>query len=180
MFEFEHGRPLKYGRDLPLFMDLSKSSHNHGLSTARIALIVAASISAAGARDIHAGFSVGATVRAVANIENQSSPAGLEISGADLKRGYIDVMQPTQLTVHSNSPNGFALEVLTVAPMLSSMQIEGLSSDLALGPDGGTIVRRWQKPETVNLSLKFRFMLVPGLAAGSYPWPVRLAVRPLD
>jgi hypothetical protein len=161
-------------------MDLSKSSHNHGLSTARIALIVAASVGAAGARDVHSSFSVGATVRAVANIQQQSSPAGLNISGADLQRGYIDVMQPTQLTVHSNSPNGFALEVMTVAPMLSSMLIEGLNTDLALGAEGGTIVQRWQKPETVNLSLKFRFMLAPGLVAGNYPWPVRLAVRPLE
>jgi hypothetical protein len=161
-------------------MDLSKSSHNHGLSTARIALIVAASVGAAGARDVHSSFSVGATVRAVANIQQQSSPTGLEISGTDLRRGYIDVMQPTQLTVHSNSPNGFALEVMTVAPMLSSMLIEGLNTDLALGAEGGTIVQRWQKPETVNLSLKFRFMLAPGLVAGNYPWPVRLAVRPLE
>jgi hypothetical protein len=161
-------------------MDLSKSSHTRGLSTARIALIVAASVGAAGARDVHSSFSVGATVRAVADILQQSSPTGLKISGADLQRGYIDVMQPTQLTVHSNSPNGFALEVMTVAPMLSSMSIEGLNTDLALGAEGGTIVQRWQKPETVNLSLKFRFMLAPGLVAGNYPWPLHLAVRPLE
>jgi hypothetical protein len=174
---------LKYGRYLPLSKDLSKSSHNRGLGTAGIALIVAACVAAcvtaAGARDVHANFSVSATVRAVANIELQSAPADLEISGADLARGFIEVMQPTQLTVRSNSPSGFALEVLTVAPMLSSMSIEGLNSDLALGADGGTIVQRWQKPQVVKLSLKFRFTLAPGLIAGNYPWPVRLAVRPL-
>lgn len=165
---------------MPLFKDLSKSSHNHGLNTARIALIVAASVSAAGARDAHSDLSVSATVRAVANIERQSAPTDLEISGADLQRGFIDVVQPTRLTVRSNSPNGFALEVLTVAPLLSSMIIEGLNSDLSLGADGGTIVQRWQKPQLVDLSLKFRFTLAPGLVAGDYPWPVRLAVRPLD
>src|SRR6266481_1565630 len=113
-------KSLKYGRHLPLFKDLSKSSHNHGLNTARIALIVAASVTA-----------VSATVRAMANIERQSAPTDLAISGADLERGYIDVVQPTQLTIRSNSPSGFALEVLTVAPMLSSMIIEGLNSDLS-------------------------------------------------
>jgi hypothetical protein len=172
-------KSLKYGRHLPLFKDLSKSSHNHALSTARIALIVAAGVTAAGARDAHTNLSVSATVRAVANIERQSAPTDLEISGADLRRGFIDVVQPTQLTIRSNSPSGFALEVLTVAPLLSSMNIEGLNSDLDLGADGGTIVQRWQKPQVVNLSLRFRFTLAPGLAAGNYPWPVRLAVRPL-
>ncbi len=99
---------LKLWRFLPLFEDLNKSSHNQGLNAARIALIVAASVTAAGARDVHSDFSVSVIVRPVANIEFQSVPAGLEIS------------------------------------------------------------------------LKFRFALAPGLAAGSYPWPVRLAVRPLD
>jgi hypothetical protein len=165
---------------MPLFMVLSKSSHNHGLNTARIALIVAASVTAAGAREVHSSFSVGATVLAVANLELRSAPSGLDISRADVQRGFIDVVQPTRLTVRSNSPTGFTLEVLTVAPMLSSMNIQGLNSDLALGAEGGTIVQRWQKPQVVNLSLKFRFMLAPGLIAGSYPWPVRLAVRPLE
>lgn len=166
-------------------MDLSKSSHKHGLGTARIALMVAAGVSGSGvsgasARDVHSALTVSVTVRAVANIELQSAPTGLEITGADLKRGYIDVVQPTQLTVRSNSPSGFALEVLTITPMLASMIVAGLNDDLALGADGGTIVQRWQKPQAVNLSLKFRFALAPGLVAGTYPWPVRLAVHPLD
>lgn len=171
---------LKYCPLLPLFKDLSKSSHNRGLSTARIAMIVAASVTAAAARDVHSGFSVSVVVRPVAKIELQSAPSGLDVSAADLRRGYIDVMQPTQFTVRSNSANGYALEVLTVAPLLSSMTVEGLNSDLTLGADGGTIVQRWQKPQAVNVSLKFRFELAPGLSVGSYPWPVRLAVRPLE
>ena len=174
------GWKLKYCPVLPLFKDLSKSSHNRGLNTARIAMIVAASVTAAGAKDVHSDFSVSVIVRPAANIELHSVPASLDISAADLRRGYIEVMQPTQFTVRSNSPNGYALEVLTVAPVLSSMIVEGLNSELALGAEGGTIVQRWQKPQVLNVSLKFRFELVPGLGAGNYPWPVRLAVRPLD
>jgi hypothetical protein len=143
-------------------------------------MIVAASVTAAGARDVHSDFSVSVIVRPMADIELQSAPSGLDISATDLRRGYVEVMQPTQLIVRSNSPSGYALEILTVAPLLSSMTVEGLSSDLALGSEGGTIVQRWQKPQAVNLSLKFRFNLVPGLRTGTYPWPVRLAVRPLE
>jgi hypothetical protein len=161
-------------------MDLSKSSHNRGLNTARIVMIVAASATAAGARDVHSELSVSVVVRPVANIELQSVPTGLGISAADLRRGYVDVSEPTEFTVRSNSPNGYALDVLTVAPMLSSMIVQGLNSDLALGADGGTVVQRWQKPQAVKVSLKFRFELLPGLGIGTYPWPVRLAVRPLE
>jgi hypothetical protein len=150
------------------------------VNTARIALIFAASVTTAGAKDVHSDFSVSVIVRPVAGIQLQSAPSGLDISAADLRRGYIDVMQPTQLTVRSNSPNGYVLEILTVAPVLSSMIVEGFNSELALGAEGGTIVQRWQKPQAVNLSLKFRFELAPGLRLGNYPWPVRLAVRPLE
>jgi hypothetical protein len=143
-------------------------------------MIVAASVTAAGAREAHSELSVSVVVRAAANIELRSVPISLDISAADLRRGYIEVLQPTQFIVRSNSPNGYALEVLTVAPLLSSMIVEGLNSDLALGAEGGTIVQRWQKPQAANVSLKFRFELVPGLVAGKYPWPLRLAVRPLD
>jgi hypothetical protein len=143
-------------------------------------MIVAASVTAAGAKDAHSDFSVSVVVRPAANIELRSVPTRLDISAADLRRGYIEVMQPTQFTVRSNSPNGYALEVLTVAPVLSSMIVEGLNSELVLGAEGGTIVQRWQKPQVLNVSLKFRFELVPGLSIGSYPWPVRLAVHPLD
>ena len=59
------------------------------------------------------------------------------------------------------------------------MIVEGLNSDVVLGWEG-TIVQRWQKPQVLNLSLKFRFELVPGLSVGNYPWPVRLSVRPLE
>ncbi len=137
-------------------------------------------MAAAGAKDVHSEFSVTATVRAVANIELQSVPADLKISAADLRRGFVDVAQPTQVIVRSNSQSGFALEVLTVTPLLSSMMIQGLNSDLSLGAEGGTIVQRWQQPQAIKLSLKFRFVLAPGLIPGDYPWPLRLTVRPLE
>jgi hypothetical protein len=159
---------------------LSKSSHIHGLNTARLALFVAAGVAVAGAKDVHTELSVSATVRAVANLELQSVPADIEISATDLERGFVDVAQPTQLVVRSNSRTGFALEVMTVTPMLTSMIVQGLNSDLSLGAEGGTIVQRWQQPQAVKLSLKFRFALAPGLPAGDYPWPVRLTVRPLE
>lgn len=161
-------------------LGLSKSSHNHGLNAARLALVVAGSFAAAGAKEVRSELSVTATVRAVANIDLQSTPAALEISALDVQRGYIDVPQPTQLVVRSNSQTGFALDVLTVAPIMSAMTIQGFDSELALGADGGSIVQRWQRPQALNLSLKFRFSLLPGIAPGMYPWPVRVAVRPLE
>jgi len=154
---------------------------------APLLLLIAGSFVAAGAKDSAAGatnartdFTVSATVRAVADIELQSAPTNIKITAADVESGFVDVAQPTRLVIHSNSPSGFALEVRTLTPMLSSMVVHGLDADLSLGAAGGTIVQRWRSPRVVDLSLKFRFALAPGLKAGSYPWPLRMAVRPLE
>jgi hypothetical protein len=159
---------------------LNSVKQNYRLNAARAVIVLAGSFAAASARDARTGFTVSATVIPVARIEMQSSPAEVQVSATDLRRGFIDVLEPTALIVRSNSPHGFALELMTVTPMVSSVVIHGLGSEQSVGADGGTIVQRWQSPRTVNLSLTFRLVLAPGLTAGRYPWPMRVAVRPLD
>jgi hypothetical protein len=139
-----------------------------------------AGFAAATAKDARTSFSVGITVNAIAEIEHVSAPADLQLSTDDLARGYVDVPQPTALVIRSNSASGYALEVTTVAPIVVAMVIRGFDSDLRLGQDGGMIIQRWQQPHPVSLSLHFRLKLAPGLTAGRYPWPMRIAVRPLE
>ena len=139
-----------------------------------------AGFAAATAKDARTSFSVGVTVNAMAEIEHQTQPAELQLSSDDLLRGYVDVAQPTSLAIRSNSAHGYALDVTTVAPIIVSMVIRGFDADLRLGQEGGTIIQRWTQPHPVNLSLRFRLSLAPGLSAGRYPWPMRFTVRPLE
>lgn len=162
------------------FGDLNTPSHHHGSLVARIAIIAAACLTAAGARESRTGFAVTATVMAMAAIDSQTMPDGVDISADDLRRGYVEVREPAVLTVRSNSPAGYALELTTAAPLATSMIVRGLDDELSLGAEGGTIIQRWTGARTVHLSLTFTLVLAPGLAAGRYPWPVRLAVRPLE
>jgi len=170
-------------------MRAARSGSHAGRAGLRAVLVVAGSVAAADAREAHTSFAVTATVQAVTRIESQSAPTRLEISAADVRRGFIDVAQPMALEIHSNSPQGFELDVITVAPLVSAMVIHGLGGELPLGAEGGTLVQRrqsqqrggpQQRLQDVRLSLKFTLMLVPGLAPGNYPWPMRIAVRPLE
>jgi hypothetical protein len=154
---------------------LNPSSH-----VARVLLVSAASCVVVQARDARTSFNVSATVNAVAKLQVQSAPTEILVSAADLKRGFIDVAQPTDLLVRSNSARGYALDLTTVTPMLASVVVRGLAGEQSLGGDGGTIVQRWQAPQTIALSLQFRLVLAPGLAPGRYAWPVRIGVRPLE
>ncbi len=143
-------------------------------------LVLVAGGGAATAREARSSFTVSATVTATAQIEQRSEPADIEISAADLRRGYLEVTEPTLLVVRSNSRVGFALDLSTMEPMLESLVVHGIAGDQALGADGGSLVLRSRGAQTVNLSLTFRLLLAPGLRAGTYPWPMRIAVHPLD
>jgi len=151
-----------------------------GLVPRAMLIVAAGGFVAAGAADTRTSFTVSATVRAVATLERESAPPTLQISADDLRRGYLDVPQPLALVIKSNSPTGFAVDVATLEPVASAIVIHGLDGDVSLGADGGTIVQRWRRPQAVSLSLRIRLILAPGLAPGSYPWPMQLSVRPLE
>ena len=161
-------------------MDLNRHILNPSKHVARVLLVGAASCVVVQARDARTNFNVSATVNAVARLQVQSAPTEILVSGEDLRRGFIDVVQPTDLVIRSNSANGYALDLTTLTPMLSSVVVRGLKSEQSLSGEGGTIVQRWQAPQTVALSLQFRLVLAPGLAAGRYPWPMHIDVRPLE
>jgi len=161
-------------------MDLNRRIFNSSKQVARVLLVGAASCVVVQARDARTSFNVSATVSAVARLQVQSAPTEILVSDEDLRRGFIDVVQPTDLVIRSNSAHGYALELTTLTPMLASVVVRGLSSEQSLSGEGGTIVQRWQAPQTVALSLQFKLVLAPGLAAGRYPWPMHIDVRPLE
>ncbi|MBS0394540.1 MAG: hypothetical protein JSR54_07935, partial [Proteobacteria bacterium] len=107
---------------------------------------------------------VGATVLARALIADERSPAVLEVSAADVARGFVEVRGATRLTVANTSPYGYALDVWPAAPVFRSVIVGGLGADARLGDDGGAIVQRGQRGPALPLILDLRFQLAPGVA----------------
>lgn len=143
-------------------------------------LFMAGTCVGADAREARTDMPVTATVLAVARIERQTTPTEVVVTAADLRRGFVDVDPPVALVIRSNSPTGYALDLDTITPLFSSLLVRGLESEQSLGPDGGTIVQRWQNAHTAHLTLQFRFLLAPGITVGRYGWPMQLRVRPLE
>ncbi|MEQ1581654.1 MAG: hypothetical protein ABL964_13780 [Steroidobacteraceae bacterium] len=143
-----------------------------------IALLAGSSV--ASTEQAHGSLGVSAIVTPVARIELASREPDLLLTKDDLDRGYIESPQPLHLTVYSNSRNGFALDVLPVSPLFSAVSVQGLDSEVLLSSGGGTVTQRWGHPQKVSLELRFSFTIADGIQPGLYPWPVRLAARPLD
>jgi hypothetical protein len=156
---------------------------NHALRVT-IALLLATGPGMAHARETQARLAVTATVSPVVRIEAESVPRAFDVSAADIAKGYVDVIEPVRVRVHSNGP-GYALDVVTVAPLISAMIIRGPGGEQRLGGEGGTWVERWAAAAmphagTAETVMHLRLILAPNLAAGRYPWPLRMLVRPLD
>ena len=131
------------------------------------------------AADTHTALPVSVNVLPVARAELTADVPPLLIRPTDLARGYIDVPRPLRLRVTSNSRAGFALDVTALSPWFTAVALAGLDSAVSLGPEGGTVVQRWQGAQSRTLELRVRFMLAAGVQPGLYAWPLQLTARPL-
>ena len=138
-------------------------------------------MSSTGAADAQRILLVSAQVRAVARLESQTAPAVLEITPEDVRRGWLEVADPVNLRISSNSRQGYVLNVLPMQALFTSVAVAGLDGEVTLGPDGGELVQRWQQARpVVDVALRFRFQIARGVAPGVYPWPLGFRVRPLE
>lgn len=126
-----------------------------------------------------AAFPVTVTVMAVARMEILEQAPSLRITAADLRRGYVDISDATVLTVKTNSPAGFALDVHTLAGLFTGIRLRYAGREVDLGAEGGSLTQRAAAAGARTLQLSYRFMLGDNLQPGDYPWPLMLSARPL-
>ncbi|HUL46947.1 MAG TPA: hypothetical protein VLV25_07590 [Steroidobacteraceae bacterium] len=125
-----------------------------------------------------ADIQVSVTVMARTLIDSESSPRQLEVSAADVARGYVEVQGATSLLVTNTNRRGYVLSVWPQLQVFSTVVVRSGDSQAELGADGGEIFeRRWGK--MLPLPLDFRFTLAPGVKPGVYPWPLRFQVSSL-
>jgi len=110
------------------------------------------------------------------------SPASLTVTAMDVARGYVTVSEPLRLKLSGNTPQGVELDVRATAALFSAMRIEGGYLDATLPGDGGTIAWRWQQESvrSLNVDLRFTFMLRSELRPGAYSWPITVNGRALE
>ena len=161
-------------------MDAARSPAHVAIAAALALAIGTSARPAVAAGTSSAEFTVLATVRAVARIDAGTPHPSIEVSPADVARGYLDVGEPWNLNVESNDPGGVRLQVLAMAPMFRTIEVTGLGAEVNLGPAGGDVVLRWHDRRNAQLALRFRFLLAPGVQPGRYPWPLQVVARPLS
>lgn len=161
----------------PAVAKLEPAPRSGAVTSALLCLCASAALNAG---ETHANLNVVVTVQPVSRLEIVAQSATVQITPLDLQRGYVELLEPTLLKVYSNAPEGFSLEVLPMSPLIQGIAVRGLGAEADLGAQGGSIVERWQHPQTTQLSLTFRLALAPGTTPGTYPWPLHLGVGPVN
>jgi len=124
-----------------------------------------------------ADIMVSVTVVARTTLDSEASPAQLQVSAADVARGYVEVPAATRLLVTNTSRRGYLLSVWPQVQVFSAVVVTHGGYESQLGTDGGEIFDpRWGR--AMPLVLSFRFMLAAGVKPGSYPWPLKFQVDP--
>jgi hypothetical protein len=103
-------------------------------------------------------------------------PADLRISAQDSALGEIRVTG-ARILLLANDPRGYALQA-RLSETFSEAAVEGLPAPMRIGPGGGTIPMPSMvgKPAPAPHPVEYRFRFPPGLAPGTYPWPLVLSI----
>ena len=124
---------------------------------------------------------ISATIAKKAELQTLARPAVLEITAADVERGYIELPSNAQYTVRSNSPSGYLLVFDTHGDYISATQVSGLNRAVQLSSAGGSVAQpsasRGYAPGPLDLG--FRFTLSASARAGVHAWPLQVSIVPL-
>lgn len=103
-------------------------------------------------------------------------PSALEVSTADVERGYAEV--DATYRVSHNDRRGYLLSFLPRQGLTREIEVQGLSTALVLGDQPVELVQTGP-PGSHQLALAFRFLLDPAVVPGHYPLPVLVSAQPL-
>lgn len=130
------------------------------------------------AAESRTSFAVTVSVQPTATLREISRPATIDISPADVQRGFAEI-DPVRFEIASNSRDGYALELIPLNRLFTAVSVHGLGDDVTVGADGGTVTQRRRNAQSAPLDLRFKFFLRADLPPGRYPWPLALTARAL-
>ncbi len=126
---------------------------------------------------VSASLSVSVVVPARAVLSVDSQPAGLEITEADVERGWVET-PGSSVRVRTNSPNGWLLEFQPLEGPYRSLEVTGLGSGAQVSRAGGWLAQPYTGKTLVTAELRYRLVLSSDARPGVYPWPVALSASP--
>ena len=141
-------------------------------SFASCALLALVAGTAVHAETRQAQFQVLVTVAPRITLAAVEEPVRLDITPADISRGYVDVS--ARYRVESNSRRGWLLQLRPRAGLADRVEVQGFAYPVIVGDDGVEIYRA-PAASGEEFVLDYRVVLDPGARPGRYAPPLHLS-----
>jgi len=125
---------------------------------------------------------VSARIAKHVRVQVLSQPQTVEVTAADVARGFVEAPQRVQMAVQSNTQDGYSLAFTKHAGFVRQARVSGLGAgEMQLQGDMLATTRPAAGRGVYRevLEMAFRFELSPEARQGTYPWPIQVAVLPL-
>lgn len=142
-------------------------------------LLLVAPLADAGEVSAELRISTNVIARAVAEV--QSAPMTLEITEADIVRGWVEATEASRVRIRTNDPSGYRLAFQVAGLPVRELRVEGLGDGTTLGVSGGeaSLTRPHPGRFDTSVELNYRFVLAEDARPGVYSWPVSLYETPM-
>jgi hypothetical protein len=124
-----------------------------------------------------AAFTVSTYVTPKTSLTAAAVPGDVELTAADLARGYKDVNASYRVT--SNAARGYVLQFSTRAGLTRAIEVRGLGAPVQFGTFGAEIPLFGRQRLASKLDLQFRLHLAADARTGAYAMPVVVSANPL-
>ncbi len=113
-----------------------------------------------------------------AKLEGINAPESIEVTPADISLGYVDVPEPSRLTVSFNTRQGFLLQLGFDDQWIQKMDISVDGRPSLIEQSGARIQVNTDIGVKRELELRYRLYLSRSMRPGNYAWPVVVSVSP--
>jgi hypothetical protein len=108
-------------------------------------------------------------------LEHQAQ--AVDVTDEDVARGFVDVRGGSRIVVTTRSGGRYALDFAAHGTVFRTAQIEGFGRPVALGTRGAAPIEHEAPAGTTTIAVSYRFHLAPGMAPGTYAWPLDIVAR---
>lgn len=135
-----------------------------------IALYPAVEVEAGGSS---AGLYATASVKKTARVTVLYQQPHMEITREDVTRGFLEVTAASRVEVRNSSMAGYMITFEVQEGPFRNVFVKGLGTELQISfGNGWMLMPHSRRPD--NLELSYRFILLPDVKPGTYPWPIQI------
>jgi len=119
---------------------------------------------------------VSAMVMARMKLQLHDHPASLQVSAADLKRGFVVVTGP-RIEAGSNDRRSMTLQVRLASDVASAVRIEGLATGIHSHGAEASVPLPPASPAEPARPVSYHITFAEHLQPGTYAWPITLSMH---